>query len=131
MNQYKQTAIVRVTATKQSPPTSSGPQPSAVWKLPLILPVAYLSFVPIAEYAARLRIVTPILNVIMSPLMWGLSGFDSNYPRGGVEGRQVIALSLFYVLVVWIASVIMSVTGQTMGGPGSYDLKSQYHAFMG
>jgi hypothetical protein len=117
----KQPTIVRATATKQT----------EVWKLPLMLPVAYLSFVPISEYAARLRIFTPILNAIMSPLMWGLSGFDSDYPRGGVDGRQVITLSLFYVVAVWIASVILSVVGQTMGGPGSYDLKSQYASFMG
>lgn len=89
-------------------------------EVPLLLIPVYLSFAPIAEYAARLGHVTPFLNRVMQPLMWALSGFDKGLPQLQELRRPMITLSLFYAVAVWVGSAVLSMKGQTLGRTEGY-----------
>jgi len=119
----KPTTIVRAVEAKQPSRLMDTPQ-SALWTLPPKLAGAYLSFVPLMEYAARAQLATPILNKIMYPVLWGFSGFDTSFSGVEGNGRHVIVLALFYATSVWITTAIASSMGQGMGGPDGYQNQS-------
>lgn len=118
----KHPTIVRAVATKPPVDTQNGIPQKDAWSLLWKHPFIYVSLTLAAEYAARLRFVTPLMNAVMYPLLWPLTGFDASY-TGVPLNREIASLSLFYVLIAWGATVTMSIMGQCMGNSEGYQNK--------
>ena len=99
------------------------------WQVPVLIPMLYLSAVPLAEYIARLRVSSFVMQIAGPLVLWVLSGFDSNAWNGtkvatsdgsGSLANSVLITSLFYSFVVFVGSVAVSITGQAAGHPAGY-----------
>ncbi|CCA73516.1 hypothetical protein PIIN_07469 [Serendipita indica DSM 11827] len=99
------------------------------WQVPILVPMLYLAAIPLAEYAARLRLISFIMNKIGPLALWILSGFDSNAWNGvkivksdgnGSLANSVLITSLFYSFVVYVVSAVISIAGQAAGNQAGY-----------